>query len=394
MVRGRKVSKHKKPKDSKPRGNVQFESKLRRDLSTYVNDTYDFVPFWKLRNLVYLDSQVASLWNTRLTGLSLDYEIISNNSDPIIYEFIKNQFERFSMFEVAKLCMNAIAFGFACLELTWDLEVYSNMPCYYIKNIDFLINEHIEIKDDRVSYTSSGVGNSSTGKQELNYFKYLLLVNGKEHGGGGFPLFTTVWKEYERKEVATYYHQHFIELLTGSIVTIKSKTGETTQIEDANILQQVASADNCYAVLHPDTYDIEVKELLSKDTTNNAFLRAKEYADMQIAKLILGQTLTTQSGTTGSYAISRTHQEVREDYATADRRYVEEGFAQLIRKVVDLNFGEQKFYPEFRYIEKFDEGLRLQRDIKLSKEFNIKFTQEYFKKVYRLGAEDIIIGEV
>ncbi|QMU99681.1 DUF935 family protein (plasmid) [Borrelia sp. A-FGy1] len=368
---------------------IKFGTKLKKDLSKYINDTYYTIPFWKLRNLPFLDSQIASLWNTRLTGLSLDYEIVSNGSSPIIYEFVKNQFERFSMFEIAKLCMNAIAFGFACLELTWDKEFYNNSVCYYVKNIDFLLNENIELVDGKVFFLSNIFGKN---KEELNYFKYLLIVNGREHGEYGFPLFHTIWGEYERKEIASYYHQCFIELLTGSIVTIKSKTGETTQEQDASILEQVSSADNCYAVLHPDTYEISIQEFLSKDATNNAFLKAKEYADMQIAKLILGQTLTTQSGTTGSYAISRTHQEVRENYAQADRRFVEEGFAGLIKKVVDLNFGEQKFYPEFRYIEKFDEKLRLERDISLAKEFNIKFKPEYFKKVYGLGDEDIYKG--
>ncbi|UGQ17866.1 DUF935 family protein [Borrelia sp. RT1S] len=367
---------------------IKIGNKLRRDISNYVNDTYHFIPFYKLRNLVFLDSQVASLWNTRLTGLSLDYEIISNNSEEEIYKFILNQFERFSMFEIAKLCMNAIAFGFACLELTWDIDVYNGKSCYFVENIDFILNENIELRDDKVYFTS---GFSSEANEELHYFKYLLLVNGREHGASGLPLFYTVWKEYERKEVASYYHQCFIELLTGAMVIIKSKSGETTMKDDENLLHQISHADNCYAVLHPDSYQIDVKELLSKDSTNNAFLRAKEYADMQIAKLILGQTLTTQTGTTGSYAISKTHQEVREDYAAADRRFVEEGFCVLIKKVVDLNFGEQRFYPEFRYIEKFDEKQRLERDIALAKEFDIKFKQEYFKKVYDLGAEDIIL---
>ncbi|UGQ17710.1 DUF935 family protein [Borrelia sp. RT1S] len=367
---------------------IKGSKKLKKNLSTYVNDTYHFIPFDKLRNLVFLDSQVASLWNTRLTALSLDYEIISNGCEREIYEFVKKQFEKFSMFEIAKLCMNAIAFGFACLELTWGIEEHGDGIFLMVENIDFILNEHIKIEDDKVFFTAS-----TTGTNELGYFKHLLLVNGIEHGASGFPLFYTVWGEYERKEVANYYHQCFIELLTGSMVTIKSKTGETTEKQDNDILHKVSSADNCYTVLHPDSYQIDVKEFLSKDATNNAFLSAKEYADMQISKLILGQTLTTQSGTTGSYAISKTHQEVRQDYAAADRRFVQEGICLLIKKVVDLNFGEQEFYPEFRYIERFDQKARLARDIELKKEFGIKFKQDYFKKVYGLGDEDIFIYE-
>ena len=54
-----------------------------------------------------------------------------------------------------------------------------------------------------------------------------------------------------------------------------------------------------------------------KTSSTDLYERLARYCDEQISKAILGQTLTSDSGG-GSYAQSKTHNEVRHDLTVAD----------------------------------------------------------------------------
>ena len=65
----------------------------------------------------------------------------------------------------------------------------------------------------------------------------------------------------------------------------------------------------------------------------------------QISKAILGQTLTSDSGG-GSYAQSKTHNDVRHDLTVADCKALASTLRRdLIRPLCIFNFGEDKRIP-------------------------------------------------
>ena len=55
---------------------------------------------------------------------------------------------------------------------------------------------------------------------------------------------------------------------------------------------------------------------------------------------ILGQTLTTEIGSTGSYAASNTHMQVRQDIVDSDKKLVEGVINQLIQWIYEINFAK------------------------------------------------------
>lgn len=114
--------------------------------------------------------------------------------------------------------------------------------------------------------------------------------------------------------------------------------------------------------------------------------------EKNIAKVILGQTLTTDIGTSGSYAASNTHQQVREDLIASDVRLCEKTVQEFINKIHSLNFSDCnapifKIYDE----EQIDQTLA-ERDNKL-KTLGVKFNKSYIQKAYGLSEEDFEIVE-
>jgi phage gp29-like protein len=73
-----------------------------------------------------------------------------------------------------------------------------------------------------------------------------------------------------------------------------------------------------------------------------------EYMDHQISKAVLGQSTTTDA-ISGGHAVSREHNEVREDIERADAKALAAVLnQQLVRAIVDLNRGPQQRYPRIR----------------------------------------------
>ncbi|MEQ1671582.1 MAG: DUF935 family protein, partial [Hyphomicrobium sp.] len=80
--------------------------------------------------------------------------------------------------------------------------------------------------------------------------------------------------------------------------------------------------------------------------SNPVFASFADYLDKQMSKLVLGQTMTADSGS--SMAQAKVHEHVRLDILEADaRQLVATINRDLIRPYVDLNFGPQKAYPIF-----------------------------------------------
>ena len=112
---------------------------------------------------------------------------------------------------------------------------------------------------------------------------------------------------------------------------------------------------------------------------------------MPISKAILGQTLTTEIGSTGSYAASNTHMQVRQDIVDSDKKLVEDVINQLIQWFYEINFANGEV-PVFELYEPEDVDLTLAQRDKILSDTGVKFTKEYFIKNYGLEDEDFDIN--
>lgn len=92
-----------------------------------------------------------------------------------------------------------------------------------------------------------------------------------------------------------------------------------------------------------------MRAMKEKTSSSDLYERLARYCDEQISKAILGQTLTSDSGG-GSYAQSKTHNDVRHDLTVADCKALASTLRRdLIRPLCIFNFGEDKRIPYIRF---------------------------------------------
>jgi phage gp29-like protein len=141
----------------------------------------------------------------------------------------------------------------------------------------------------------------------------------------------------------------------------------------------------------PDDSSVEIQEA-NKSSSAEVFEKLIDKMNSEISKAILGQTLTTEIGTTGSYAAANTHMAVRQDIIDADKKIVEKTINQLIQWIYEINFSNTEV-PKFELYEPEDVDLTLAQRDKILSESGVKFTKEYFIKAYGLEEEDFDIRE-
>ena len=156
----------------------------------------------------------------------------------------------------------------------------------------------------------------------------------------------------------------------------------------AGLLEQMVQ--DAIAVI-PDDSSVEIQEA-NKSSSAEIFEKLMDKMNAEISKAILGQTLTTEVGSTGSYAASNTHFAVRQDIIDADKKMVEKTINKLIQWIYEINFSN-KDVPVFEMFEVEDIDLGLAQRDKILSETGVKFTKDYFIKNYGLEEEDFDIRE-
>ncbi|MBF0516368.1 MAG: DUF935 family protein [Nitrospirae bacterium] len=156
-----------------------------------------------------------------------------------------------------------------------------------------------------------------------------------------------------------------------------------------------AMVQDAVAVI-PDDSSVDIQSGLVKGgASSTLYVDLIDFLNNEISKAILGQTLTTQMGTTGSYSASQTHMEVRDDIVLSDKRLVERTFNTLITWITEINFSSGDA-PEFSLWadEDVDQALA-DRDKNLTASMalsGLQLTQKYYQKNYGLEDEDIQAG--
>lgn len=146
-----------------------------------------------------------------------------------------------------------------------------------------------------------------------------------------------LFKSYTLKDWMAFLEVYGMPLRVG-------KFGRGASHEDRRILlQAVRDISTDAAAIIPKEMDIEFIEVQG-GSGNGLFGSKADYLDKQVSKGVLGQTMSTDDGSSLSQA--KIHENVRHDIARADARQAAVTVNRdLIRPFVDLNFGPQERYP-------------------------------------------------
>ncbi|WP_153769240.1 DUF935 domain-containing protein [Labrenzia sp. CE80] len=126
------------------------------------------------------------------------------------------------------------------------------------------------------------------------------------------------------------------------------KFGPGASDEDKDKLHQaVANIGADFSAIVPESMAIEFIEA-SLSGSHDLYEQRADWLDRQVSKLVLGQTQTTDA-IAGGYATAKVHDGVRDDIELADARQLGATLNRdLVRPLVDLNFGPRRAYPRLK----------------------------------------------
>ena len=332
------------------------------------------------------DSHVFACVQSRKAGvLSLDWDINRGTDKDENAETIEKLLKRLNVHKLISDILDATSFGFQPLEIMWERDKSGHvLPARVIAKPP----EWFCFDDD----------NNLKFRTKENYYgesvpdkKFLLVQNNPTYNNpyGERTLSRVFWnvtfKKGGMKFWVVFTEKYGMPHLIG-----KHPRGATKAETDslADMLEEMVQ--DAIAVI-PDDSSVEIKEA-SKSSSAEIYEKLIDKMNSEISKAILGQTLTTEVGATGSYAAANTHMQVRQDIIDADKKLVESVINQLITWIYELNYPNAEV-PVFELYAPEDVDLTLAQRDKILSETGVKFTKEYFIKAYGLEEEDFDIRE-
>lgn len=252
-------------------------------------------------------------------------------------EFIRSFLRRDSLNMELFDMLDAIGKGFSVTEIIWETSENQWMP----KELNFIDPRWIEFRYDDLKRP---LLKTPDGLQELTEGKYIYTTIKAKSGldiRSGLArgvAWAYLFKNYSLKDWAS-----FLEVY-GHPFRVGKYGANATESDKRKLLEAVHSIGSDAAAIIPQEMMIEFITNNTSDS-GNAFQAHAAYFDQAISKAVLGQTTTTDA-ISGGHAVSQEHNEVRMDIATSDAKQLAAVLNRdLIRPIIDLNFGPQKNYP-------------------------------------------------
>jgi phage gp29-like protein len=323
------------------------------------------------RDLEEKDGQISSALETRKDGvLRRERKVVAvaaTGVDERRADFAREVLAAIPNFENI-LCelLDAAAYGFAVAEILWEQQGST----VFIRDIKPRPQELFSfgpLGTPQVGPLQFSTRMQAAGRTPLPAHKFLVYSFRSRHGNRrGRPLLRRVfWPSWFKRQDLKFWLK-FIEKGTGSVV-VRYPQGASDQ--DKQRALEAAEAINAEtAVAIPENFQI-VSELLdaARAGSTDVFLAlADQLCNNEIARVILGQTLTQRGSEDGrgSRALGEVHQEVRFEKVAADARDLMSVVNdQLLRWLFLFNFGPDVRPPRWSILLDPPADLRQRIDI-------------------------------
>ena len=339
------------------------------------------------------DPHLFSQLQTRKNAVTgLDFEIIpfdtDDERDKEIAEFVEAQINGIEGLEDIMLdLLDAVGKGFAVSEIMWGYDgghvVVRDIRSRHQKRFFWDSEDAFKVRTDEAP---EGM--------ELPKNKFILhrYKARSGHPARAGVLRVCAWmylfKNYTLKDWVAFCEVYGMPLRLG-----KYQPGASEDDKRA-LMQALAQIGADAAGIFPDGTTIEFVNT-EKASSTDLYERLARYCDEQVSKAILGQTLTSDSGG-GSYAQSKTHNDVRQDILIADCKALAATLRRdLIRPLVLFNFGEDRRIPYIRFDAEESEDLEQTANIlgTLIEKTGLKVPTSYIYKKFSIpkpeGGEEI-----
>lgn len=332
------------------------------------------------------DTQVSTCIESRNAGItSLNWHLI--DLDKKYEDFYTKVFSNIDIYEFMKSILKAPFYGFQPIEIMWEVKDGHILP----KEVEAKPQEWFEYNAKRElclkqKGNPDGLVITDDMKKFLNPRHNATYLN----PFGKSVLARCFWDVVFKKGGIEFWLK-FAEKYGIPFVIGEYEPG-TSDDDIEKLLKGLQDMVQDAAAAIPNNGTIKLIEASGKSASSDLFENIIKYCDKNIAKNILGQTLTTDSDGKGSYALGKIHQEVRGDIITSDKRLVENTINIFLMWVHELNFNDGQA-PKFELFEEEDVDKELAERDKILTDCGVKFTKSYWMKKYGLEEEDFELVE-
>jgi phage gp29-like protein len=341
------------------------------------------------------DAHLGSVLQTRklaVTGLEWEVSEASGESGDVrTAEFVKEALLRVENLDEALADMlDAVGKGFSVLETMWEVAEGR----FWIKELKWRHQKKftfLERKSDAPmpSWPRLLTDAEPVYGEELPGGKFVVHRQRSRSGlvqraGLLRPCaWMYLFKNYTLKDWVVFGERYAMPMRVG-------KFGPGASEADRKVLRNaVFNLGADAAAVISDSTVVELLESAGKGATAEIYEKLAEFCDRSVSKAVLGQTLTTeQSG--GAYATARVHQMVRQDLLEADARALARTVTmQVVRPLVEFNFGQARRLPHFRFHHEATENLRETAEtLKTLSEMGVEIPAPYVHERFGIPIKD------
>ena len=339
----------------------------------------------KIYRELFCDPHVFACIQSRKAGvLSLEWEINRGLDKAKDAELVEELLKKLDIHKLINDILDATLFGFQPIEIMWGKVGNYVLPLELkAKPSEWFCFDEENLLKFRTKEHYWG--------EELPPKKFLCPQNNPSYDNPyGERVLSRVFWPVTFKKGGLKFWVVFTEKYGMPHLIGKHPRGATKEETDnlADLLEQMVQ--DAIAVI-PDDSSVEIQEA-NKSSSAAIYEQLIDKMNAEISKAILGQTLTTEIGSNGSYAASNTHMGIRQDIIDSDKKLVEQTINQLIQWIYEINFLNAEI-PVFELYQEEDVDLALAQRDKILFDSGVKFTKEYFIKTYGFDEEDIEIKE-
>jgi len=294
------------------------------------------------------DPHLFSQMQTRkLAVTGLDWEVQPFSEDELgkqIAEFVDEQLKGIEDFDEILIDMlDAIGKGISIMELSWELDDDGRN---IIDDIEYVHPKKLlwdGMTDELKICTKEYPSGITPPENKFVVHKY-KAKSGHPSRSGIMRVVSWMYlfKNYDIKDWVSFCEVFGMPLRLGKY------DASASEDDKKQLMEAIISLGTDAAGIVPSSTMIEFIES-QKTTSVEIYEKLARYCDEQISKAILGQTLTSDGGG-GSYAQSKTHNEVRHDLTVADSKALAVTIRRdIIRPLVKFNFGMDADIPFFTF---------------------------------------------
>lgn len=317
---------------------------------------------YKIYKEVLRDDQVASCFaQRRLAVIAKELQVDAggtSRADKKAADFMSEQIKAMAFDNATDKMLFGVYYGYAAAEIMWGRDGTN------------IIVDKLKVRD-RVRFGFDGFGSlrlktfAQPDGELLPDRKFWHFSTGADHDDEPYGLGLAHWLYWPVffKRAGIQYWMVFLERF-GQPTTVGKHPTNATPDERRKLLDALEAIATDTGITIPQGMEISFLEAARSGTAD--YVKLCEYMDTAIAKIILGQTASTQ-GTPGRLGNDELQGDVRADLIRADADLVCESFNQTVVKwLTEYNFPGAKQPRVYRVTDE-DEDLtrKAERDSKI-----------------------------